>query len=299
MATAPLIDAPVEPVVAAEIIILDPAEITIGDRLRPIDPIHAEAVGRSMMKDGQIMPIEVCQMPGRGWHLAGPGGHRLTGAKIVGMDGIEARVVSPSRTSRRRREAVENLFRRDLDPIDRAATIAELVLLKREEAGIAEAAHRAASVPGRLRREVRAEADQALETISSVYGWSEELGAELGFTGRTIRNDLLIYRALPPSLVTRLREARHPILRNATQLRGLAKLDETGQRRAVEALVAGARTLSEASRPAGANRPVDPEAKRLSTFIGTFQRMGLPEKKAALFQLAGMLPAGFALETGK
>ena len=109
----------------------------------------------------------------------------------------------------------------------------------------------------------------------------------------------MLHRRLPPSLAERLREAEHPVLWNAGQLKALAKLDDVAQRRAVDALVAGAKSVAEATRPAGDNRPVDPEAKRLSTFIGTFQRMGLPEKKAALFQLAGMLPAGFTLESGK
>ena len=45
-----------------------------------------------------------------------------------------------------------------------------------------------------------------------------------------------------------------------------------------------------------ANRPkATAEDRRLSAFIGTFARMALSEKKGALAQLAGMLPAGFSL----
>jgi hypothetical protein len=304
MATLPVSDL-AEPIVAGEIIVLSPADIEVGDRLREIDPVHAEALGWSMIRDGQINPIDVCQLPGStGWRLAGPGGHRLTGALIVGMDGIEARVVSSSRHSRRLREAVENLFRRDLDPIDRAATIAELVLLKREKAGLEVAASRAAKVNISFKREVHQEAGAMLETISSIYGWSDELGAELGFTGRTIRNDLMLYRGLRPSLVTRLRSGRHPVLRNASQLRALAKLSADDQAHAVDMLLGdGAwepcKTVAEAVRKLNPGKATpSPDSKRLSAFIGAFQRMSQAERKGALAQLAGLLPAGMRLTEG-
>jgi len=101
------------PQIAGEILLLDPREIIIGERLRKIDPVWAEALGKSMQRDGQIHPIEVCRIEGR-WHLAGPGGHRLTGAIATGIP-IEAREVSADAASRRRREAVENVLRRDND----------------------------------------------------------------------------------------------------------------------------------------------------------------------------------------
>jgi hypothetical protein len=37
------------------------------------------------------------------------------------------------------------------------------------------------------------------------------------------------------------------------------------------------------------------EDKRLSAFIGSFQRMSLAERRGALAQLAGLLPAPFKL----
>ncbi|MHA3840423.1 hypothetical protein ACX0GZ_04290 [Sphingomonas aestuarii] len=286
-----------EPVSAGEIIILDPTEITIGDRLRPIDPVFAEAQGRSMVRDGQIYPIDVCRLPGQnGWFLAGPGGHRLTGARIVGMEGIECRVVSANPASRQRREAVENLFRRANDPLERAAAVAQLVRLQKERAGIEADAHRTSSVPQKLSRQIALDTADTLETISNVYGWSEEVGAEIGFTGRTVRNDLLLYRSLVPSLISRLRDARHPIVSNGTQLRALAKLGEQEQADAVEKLVSGgAKTVAEATKSAAAKPKPDAEAKRLSTFIGTFQRMALAERKGALAHLRDLLPAGFKL----
>jgi hypothetical protein len=295
MATAPANDI-VEPAVAGEILLIPVAEIRRGERLRPIDPVWAEALGRIMVREGQQTPIEICRELGKpGWLLVA-GGHRHAGAEHAGMDLIEARVVSGTVAHRRMREVTENLWRRDLDPIDRAAFIAELVLLKRSQAGIKDAAHREQSVP----RAVKAEAARTLETISNVYGWSREIGAELGFTDRTIRNDLALYRGLAPSVIDLFRDARHPILRNAAQLRQLAKLDRDEQGRVAARMVDqgygnAAKSVADAIQLVrGTNRPVgDPRAKRFATIIGTLSRMDARERLGLLqspdFQ--GLLPA--------
>jgi hypothetical protein len=274
-----------------EVIPLDPNEIELGERLRPIDASWATAIGQSMKRDGQIHAVDVRHAGGR-WQLAGAGGHRVTGARLANIP-VECRVVLFDEDVSRRREAAENLFRRANDPLERAEAIAELVRIHRERAGIATAKHRSISVPKRLREE----AEETLETISNVYGWSDEIGAELGLTGRTIRNDLFLYRGLQPSVVHHLREARHPVLKNAAQLRALAKLSPVEQARATAKLLAGAKSVNEAIRMVRGSNSVaqTAEDKRLATFIGTFSRMSLSEKRGALAQLAGMLPAPFKL----
>jgi ParB family chromosome partitioning protein len=275
-----------------DVIPLDPNEVALGERLRPIDQAWATAIGQSMKRDGQIHAVDVRPTGAGGWELAGAGGHRVTGARLADIP-IECRVVMWDGDVSRRREAAENLFRRANDPLERAEAIAELVRLHRERAETNNASHREKSVPKRLREE----AEETLETISNVYGWSDEVGAELGLTGRTVRNDLFLYRGLQPSVVQHLREARHPVLKNAAQLRSLAKLAPPDQARAVGKLLAGAKSASEAIRLTlgsnSAGRSADD--KRLSTFIGTFKRMSLAEQRGALTHLAGMLPAPFKL----
>lgn len=279
-----------------DIITLDPSEIDLGARLRPIDEAWAAAIGRSMATEGQIHAIDVRPSAGGGWQLAGAGGHRLVGARLAGIE-IECEVVMFDEAVSRRREAAENLFRRANDPLERAEAIAELARLHREKAGIEEAKHRIGSAPKRLKEET----EGTLEIISNVYGWSEEIGAEIGFTGRTVRNDLFLYRSLQPSVVQHLRDARHPVLKNASQLRALAKLGPAEQARAAGKLLAGAKSASEAIRLVRGSNSVKQtaEEKRLSTFIGTFVRMPLTEKRGALAQLAGMLPAPFKLVEDK
>lgn len=285
--------------VVDQVLLIEVDQIDEGDRLRAVDPVWAEALGHMMAREGQKKTIDVCREPGAArWTLV-DGAHRLAGARMKGLVYLRAEVVSADREERRLREILAQLAHRGLtDPLDRAAFIAELVQIKRAQAGFKEAAFRDASVP--RNRAISEEAAMTSDTMSNVYGWSDEVGDELGFSGRTIRRDLLIYRMLPPSLVARLRKARPAIARNATQLRALAKLEEGKQRRIVERLenYPGV-SFPEALATVNGKVPTDPEAKRLSAFVGAFARMGIAEKKGALAQLAGMLPAGFRLVEGE
>ncbi|WP_454278056.1 ParB/RepB/Spo0J family partition protein [Sphingomonas sp. Marseille-Q8236] len=262
-------------------------EIDAVDRLRPIDTVWADALGQMMARDGQDTPIQVCRLPGQNrWTLV-VGGHRLAGAKAAEIEFLKAEIVSADRNDRRLREVRENLWRRDLDPLDRAAFFAEMVAIQHARAGLTE--DRAAKVNARWQTAVAAEADTMLETISSMYGWTEEVGEELGFTGRTIRNDLMLYRRLAPSIVNRLREARHPILKNATQLRALAKMEASQQAKTLNALVGDAgeepcKTVADAiKRTSPAREATRPDQKRFNTVLDTLARMSAAER-LALFQ---------------
>ena len=290
-----------EPQVAGEIILVPVDQVRIGQRLREIDPVWAEALGRVMVKEGQQTPIEVCRLPGKpGWELVA-GAHRLTGARTVGMELIEAREVSNSVDFRKLREASENLWRRGLDPLARAAHIAELVRLHKLRAGIdPDKDGRAVSVAARWQKVVAEEALDTTATIAVVYGWDEAVAGELGFSPRTVRDDLTLYRRLPAGAVAALRECRHPILANAAQLKALAKLEGERQSLAIQRLTQNkCKSVAEAlANMPGAKRPADPGAKRLSAFIGAFQRMSLSERKGALEHLLPLLPAGYTVAVG-
>lgn len=279
--------------------------IVLGDRLRPVDQVWARALGELMLREGQRTPIDICRSAdGTRWEIAGGGGHRLTGAQIVGIEHLKAIVHSADADERRRREIAENLHRRDLDPVERAAFVAEAVAIQKRRAGVApERSGRSASANVRWQKALKDEAHNANDIVSFAYGWTQEVADALGFNKRTIERDLLLYRRLAPSLVARLREQRHPILANASQLRALAKLDEAEQVSIVDQLTAAepAKSVSEAqARMRGANRVAnDPAAKNLSAFLGAFSRMSLTEKKGALHELRGLLPAGYQLVQAK
>ena len=282
-------------------------EVDEGERLRPVDPVWAAALGKVMLREGQRTPVEICRLPGRNrWTLVS-GGHRLAGAKAEGIEHLRAEVVSADRDSRRLREVSENLWRRDLQPVDRAAFVAEAVAIHKRRAGIDPARDgRVASAQARWQQQVKDEAADATVTMTVAYGFTDRVAAELGLSSSSIERDLMLYKRLPASLVERLRRRRHPVLGNASQLRALAKLDALAQEQVVAALESTVRgdgkplTVAQALETIGTGKPAaDPEAKRLSAFIGAFSRMGLAEKKAALAELGALLPSPFRLTQGE
>lgn len=294
-----------------DFILIRTDQVDVGERLRPIDPVWADALGRMMLRDGQDTPILVCRLPGHNRWLLVAGGHRHAGAVSSDMEYLRAEVVSADRDDRRLREARENLMRSDLSPVDRAGHIAEAVAILKRRAGIDPAADgRAGSIAARWQKAVKAEAADTTATLAVVYDFTDTVASDLGFSGRTVERNLMLYRRLSPSVIERLREARHPSFTNATHLASLAKLDEKAQANVVELLlVPGASlnyrqptTLADAiSHPLGpkpaAAKP-DAETKRLSAFVGTFQRMSLAEKKGALEHLRDLLPSGMQLVDG-
>lgn len=299
----------------AEVVVWIPVDrIDLGERLRPVDTVWAEALGGMMVREGQHTAIDVAHVLGTDrFEVAGAGGHRLVGARLAGIAQIKAIIHSPNRDERRRREVSENIARRDLDPFERATFIAELIDLQKRRAGVdPKKEGRAASAQARWQQALKTEAQDATAMIAVAYGWSAAVGEQVGLSARTIRDDLLLFRRLPPSLIERLREERHPILGNSSQLRALAKLQAAEQEVVVDRLLGHGRTLmavfSNARLPKtvsaalnlsqGSNSAGDPGAKRLSAFIGSFQRMSLQEKKGALAELAALLPAGFQIVTG-
>ncbi len=293
--------------VAGDFLLIDPADIDAEDRLRPIDDVWAQRLGEMMAIDKQRTPIEVCRLPGRSGFKLVAGGHRHAAFCLFPELGrIKAIVVDAERLSRRVGEISENLHRKDLDPIDRATFISELVVTKKLQAGIDLAADEratAASVAANVRwKRVKAEAGDASDTMSVAYGWSKEVADSLGFSARTIERDLVLIRGIQPSVVEILRVATHPILSNASQLRALAKLDADQQATIVARMCGGDAPISLAdaikAADAGTGKPKGPQSdedKRLSTFLGTFSRMSLSEKKGALAHLMEVVPAGFVL----
>ena len=266
--------------------------VEVGDRVRPIDPLWAAALGRIMATEGQRTPIEVCRLPGSHLFRLVAGAHRLEGHRLEGMVSIKAIVVSNDALDRRLSEVSENLWRKELGPLDRAAFVAELHDLLRVKAGIAPdvSLHQVAA-----NRRWKKEADDASRTMRQAYGWAEEAARRLQMDRATVYRDLQLHRGLKPDVVTRLNSLS--IAPNGGQLRALAKLSDADQRRAVNLIAEGkAKGFGEAVAIVE-NRPKPTaEAKRLNAFIGAFARMSAKEQKAALQALSGLkLPKGWTV----
>lgn len=105
------------------------SSIHVGERQRPIDQEHAEAIAASMAERGLINPITVRRTPnaqkGATPYTLVAGGHRLTGAKINEWTEIDAMVVSADAGQAVLIEISENLIRNDLSALNRALFVAK------------------------------------------------------------------------------------------------------------------------------------------------------------------------------
>lgn len=97
------------------------------DRLRALKKPEALAIGEAIKADGQYEPIAVCKLPGREGFVLVDGLHRLEGSRMVGLAEIEARLVPPDRTARRRQEVLSAWARVEHDAFDSAAQVAAMV----------------------------------------------------------------------------------------------------------------------------------------------------------------------------
>ena len=257
-------------------------DIEVGERMRAVDAEWAEGLAQIMARDGQLTPIEVCRLDQGGFALV-TGGHRLAAASLNGWTAIDAIIVSSSWAERRLREVSENLFRRDLDPADRAAFMAELVELARAKTGVTSTG-RTASIEARWQKKaLKSEALDTTVIVTDVYQWSKQVADRLGFSLSTVERDLMLHRRLSPRVKAML--AGHPVYRNASALRSLAKLEPEQQLQVAEMLASGAikgvgeglATLSQEPKPSKQAKRI-----RLRTHCGS-QKMTI-----AAMQMADM-----------
>lgn len=279
--------------VAYQVLRIPLGAITLGERIRPIDPVWAAALGRIMAVDGQDDPIEVYRLPGRSGYCLNTGGHRFTGAQLESWTHIDAILVSADALTRRKREIGENLWHKGLGPLDRAAFVAELVSIQRALSGLdSNQDGRTVSAQIRWEKALKVDATDASVTMTLAYGWAENVGEQLDLSRKTIYRALELHRGLKPDVVAQLRG--HPTAKNAGQLRALARLNEADQRAVAAMLTAGsARSVTEALGLMRQTPKASPSAKRLSAFLGAYSRMEGSEKYAALQSLQGLkLPRG-------
>lgn len=284
MATAPKA---LEPEITDNVVLLPIADIEVGERLRPVDPVWAEALGGIIVKEGQRTPIEVCQLPGRTNWLLVVGAHRLTGMKAAGQAYVKAIVVTNNAAERRMREISENIWRKDLAPLDRATFVAELVTLHKLQAGVDPTKDgRAISAGVRWQKVVKLEAFDATVTMTDAYGFNDQVAERLGLSLSAIERDLTLYRRLDPQVASLLRGTKAG--ENAAQLRALAKLEPARQREIATMLTRGdVKSVAEGVATLDQRPKADPETKRLNAVLGNLGRMGKGELQAALDRIAG------------
>lgn len=112
-------------------------DIFIGDRARPVDEDHAEAIAASMAERGLINPITVRATSARKGtpYTLVAGGHRLRAAAINGWAEIDTILVSADETEAQLMEISENLYRNELSKLDRAIFVLKFREMWEEKAG--------------------------------------------------------------------------------------------------------------------------------------------------------------------
>ncbi|WP_349433611.1 ParB N-terminal domain-containing protein [Pararhizobium sp. A13] len=98
------------------------SDIFVGERARPVDEDHAQAIAASMAERGLINPITVRATSARKGtpYTLVAGGHRLRAAAINGWGEIDTILVSADETEAQLMEISENLYRNELSKLDRA-----------------------------------------------------------------------------------------------------------------------------------------------------------------------------------
>lgn len=99
-------------------------DISVGQRLRTVDPDYVEMLGISVSEVGLMHPIEVGPADNKGRYRLIAGAHRLAAIKVLEQAEIPAVVVSVKGLDAQLREIDENLMRRELTPLDRATFLA-------------------------------------------------------------------------------------------------------------------------------------------------------------------------------
>jgi ParB family transcriptional regulator, chromosome partitioning protein len=307
----------------AELIEIAPTDVMIPERIGFYHEDKAAALGRLMAVDGQRDPIKVARnLPSKPiadvvaegkkpWRLV-VGRHRLAGAEIEGIT-VFAIEVSGKAEDLADLEASENLHRRPLGPLERAAFTAALVTAAQEriarEHGELDQYQRGAKARwDRVKHgeelaegALRDETEDACAKIAQAYSWEESVGEALGMSRRTIHNDLTLYRLIIqpfPDLAEAL--AKHPVVgENGSQLKAITQVKDEGLRRTViEALLADPEIgVDDAKIAAGLEgfRPLAmPVAhqKFYNQIVGGWSHLGNPERTRFLPKFAALLTEG-------
>lgn len=278
---------------ANQLVRLKVTDIKVADRLRPVDPDWAAALAGSIAREGLLSPIDVCA-EGKGYRLVA-GAHRLQAHQLLGRDEIDAFVRSHDALERRAREIAENIMRHELDPLDRAAHIAELYEVELQRAGISPQEHaRKLGGMAKAARE-KAEVEGARDNLSLAYNLQEQVAEKVGFSTRTLKRDLALHRGLKPAAVELLRGTK--VAGAASQLLSLAKLPEKDQLAAAQAIVAGtASNAAYAIRVVAGGREPPKGEKKAGSIVAAFDQLDTKWKGETLRRLAKLkLPKGFQI----
>jgi ParB family chromosome partitioning protein len=238
--------------------------IHTGDRLRPVDDERVAAMASSLDALGQISPIMVRVAPAKNKGetplILVAGSYRLAAAKLLGWTEIDAIKVAADALDAQLREIAENLFRNELNALDRSIFVMKYRELWEERHGKIE--------QGGDRRSKGH--DDLLKVFSSGRELSMRVQEEFGFGPSKYKRAVRIGQNLHPSLRAAVRGTKAE--RDQTKLLKLCRLSADEQIRIAAALreepdVDLAMSFLKAPKPA-----IDPQAQLLDRLVKAWEQ---------------------------
>lgn len=255
---------------ARELVELDPGEILVSERLRDVDDAWAEAIAASMEQKGQDTPIQVRRNGEGKLHLVA-GAHRLEACKKAGVS-VRAEIIVCNELEARLIEIDENLFRHELNALDRAVFLAERKAIYEEM--FPETKHGAQGGRGGKKIE------------NDIMSFSKETADRIGLTERSVQRAIKIAKNIPADIRQRL--ANTEIADRQVDLLYLASLPAATQRKAVSLYIDGeARDIKTAVARATGNEEPEPTPaeKQLQCLLDHWARAGKTVQTKFLFHL--------------
>ena len=221
---------------------------------------RSAAIGAAIVADRQYDPISVAQLPGSDRFILVDGLHRLEGLRQRDVALIDSRIVPADRAMRRTQEVASAWARADHDVFDRAAQMAELAAMARNE--------------------------DPFQSIGTALRWDLATAEALGVKKSTVRNYInvgMAYDAEDKALLRKrcMADDLVPLLRLAAlppdEFHNAMTLIETGD----------ATSITEAMTLIAGGAPIDPIAKKNSAFFNHFTKRPLSARADFIQQLLG------------
>lgn len=241
------------------------AKIEVSERLRAVDADWVQGLALSIAESGLQQPIAITRPDKEGRSRLVMGAHRLEACRLLGWEAIPAAFVTGDKLKSRLMEIDENLFRRELNPLDRAVFLAE-------RKSIHEALH-----PETRHGGDRKSVDFLVGNQSAIIAFRSETAEKLGISVRAVSLSMEIMKIAPD---VRAKLVGTPIAEVQKELLALARLGPDMQRKAIKALLREddpAASVAQAVAEIEGHRTPEPDP--LAKMIALWGRIDLKTKR--------------------